>query len=89
MPTSVLNLKDADRRKEPVICGGFGPNETIGEILAAATALERIGYQPKLQFACIGDDPASIQLVVDDVGDVMTKLRASLTSTNHKEGRDR
>jgi hypothetical protein len=67
-------------KRQPVVCGSFSASDPIGEIFAAATALERIGYEPKLKFGRVGDDPAVIQLVVDDVGDIMTKLRASLVA---------
>lgn len=77
------------RQTEPIIAGTFTRNDSIGEMLAAATALERIGYEPKLKFAGNGDDPEFIQLVVDDVADIMTKLRASLTPTPTKEASNR
>jgi hypothetical protein len=71
----------APRKPEPIIAGCFTPRDnTIAEIIAAATALERVGYEPKLKVAGNGDDPQFIHLVVDDVADIMTKLRSSIAS---------
>jgi hypothetical protein len=80
-----------DDGKPVLVLGTFvtGKN-TIAEVLAAASAVERLGHVPEIRFAGEGHDPDSIQLVTCDVPALIGKLRASLSSsTNHMEGRDK
>lgn len=88
MPATAI--KPVDEKDPVTVLGTFWPGQnTIEEVLAAARAVERLGYVPEIRFCGNGDDPESLELVTKDVPAMIGKLRASLTSTNHKEGRDR
>lgn len=82
-------VEPIDDRDPVTELGIFWPGKnTIAEVLAAAAAVERLGYVPEIRFSSNGDDPESLELVTKDVPAMIERLRASLTSTNHKEGRE-
>jgi hypothetical protein len=51
---------------------------TIPEVLAAATACERMGYMPEIRFIGSDNDPAAIEVFTHDIPTLLTKLRASI-----------
>lgn len=81
-------LKPVDDRDPVTVLGTFWPGKnTIPEILAAAVAIERLGYVPEVRFSGNNNDPESLELVTRDVPAMIGKLRASLVVTSAKEGR--
>ncbi|MDB4871987.1 MAG: hypothetical protein JWL97_2991 [Gemmatimonadales bacterium] len=65
--------------------GIFYPGKnTIPEVLAAASACERLGYMPEIRFIGSDNDPAAIEVFTHDVTTLITKLRASVVESNGK-----
>jgi hypothetical protein len=78
--TAARPIDNSDR--DPVtVLGTFWPGQnTIPEVLAAAKAVERLGYVPEIRFCANGDDPEGLELVTKDVPAMIGKLRASIAS---------
>lgn len=80
MTAAVKPIDDSDRHPVTLL-GTFWPGQnTIPEILAAATAVERMGFVPEIRFCANGNDPEGLQLVTKDIPAMIGKLRASIAS---------
>jgi hypothetical protein len=81
MSSAAARPIDENDRDPVTLLGTFWPGQnTIPEILAAATAVERMGFVPEIRFCANGDDPEGLQLVTKDVPAMIGKLRASIAS---------